>query len=103
MIFQARAIYPSLSLASHSCRANLRHAVNPGYQVALQVSREQRGAFSLLQRDTAQAPRVHHSGPYIDMLYIKFISLSPILYKGSDTIGYLIRLPSQRRLPKKKQ
>ena len=32
-----RAIYPTLSLCSHSCRANLRHAVNPGHQVALQV------------------------------------------------------------------
>ena len=35
---QGRAIYPNLSLASHACRANLRHAVSPGYQVALQVS-----------------------------------------------------------------
>ena len=34
---QGRAIYPNLSLASHACRANLRHAVSPGYQVALQV------------------------------------------------------------------
>jgi len=32
-----RAIYPTLSLCSHSCRANLRHAVNPGHQVALQA------------------------------------------------------------------
>ena len=32
-----RAIYPVLSLISHSCQANLRHAVNPGQQVALQV------------------------------------------------------------------
>ena len=32
-----RSIYPTLSLCSHSCRANLRHAVNPGHQVALQV------------------------------------------------------------------
>ena len=32
-----RAIYPILSLISHSCQANLRHAVNPGQQVALQV------------------------------------------------------------------
>ena len=34
---QGRAIYPTLSLASHSCQANLRHAVKPGQQVALQV------------------------------------------------------------------
>ena len=34
---QGRAIYPNLSLASHACRANLRHAVSPGFQVALQV------------------------------------------------------------------
>ena len=35
---QGRAIYPNLSLASHACRANLRHAVSPGFQVALQVT-----------------------------------------------------------------
>jgi len=34
---QGRAIYPHLSLASHSCKANLRHAVKPGHQVALQA------------------------------------------------------------------
>jgi len=34
---QGRAIYPNLSLASHACRANLRHAVSPGFQVALQA------------------------------------------------------------------
>ncbi|XP_023321991.1 protein msta [Eurytemora carolleeae] len=33
----ARALYPTLSLASHSCIANLRHAVVPGKQVALQA------------------------------------------------------------------
>ena len=35
---QGRAIYPHLSLASHSCQANLRHAVSPGHVVALQVT-----------------------------------------------------------------
>ena len=30
--------YPHLSLCSHSCQANLRHAVSPGHVVALQVS-----------------------------------------------------------------
>ena len=35
---QGRAIYPRLSLASHSCQANLRHAVSPGHVVALQVT-----------------------------------------------------------------
>ena len=34
-----RAIYPQLSLCSHSCQANLRHAISPGHQVALQVGR----------------------------------------------------------------
>merc|ERR1719347_502131 len=34
---QGRAIYPTLSLISHSCQANLRHAVSPGHQVALQA------------------------------------------------------------------
>lgn len=32
-----RAVYPNLSLCSHSCRANLRHAISPGFQVALQA------------------------------------------------------------------
>ena len=32
--------YPHLSLCSHSCQANLRHAVSPGHVVALQVSPE---------------------------------------------------------------
>ena len=34
----ARSIYPTLSLISHSCQANLRHGVSPGHQVALQVT-----------------------------------------------------------------
>ena len=32
-----RALYPTLSLTSHSCKANLRHAISPGKQVALQA------------------------------------------------------------------